>query len=78
MNIINFTRKMNFVKINNRILDKCKLRRQQLIIKNHIILSIYDLLQILGFKKTRNGFVNKDLNLKLDLKFDKAEKEIIV
>ena len=67
-----------FIKVNNRILDQTKLRMQQLIIKNHIIISIYDLLQIHGFKKTRNGFVNKDLNLKLDLKFDKAEKEIIV
>ena len=67
-----------FIKINNWILDQNKLKKQQLIIKNHIIISIYDLLQIYGFKKTRDGFMNSDLNLRLELKFSKAEKEIIV
>ena len=67
-----------FVKIKNRILDKKKLQEQQLIVKNHIILSIYDILSIYGFEKTRHSFVNKELNMKLELKFGKAEEEEFV
>jgi len=39
---------------------------------------MYDVLRIYGFTKKRNGFVNKDLNLRLELKFDKLEKEEFV
>jgi len=65
-----------FIKIKNRILDKNKLREQQLIVRNHIILSIYDILSIHGFVKNREGFIHKDLNMKMELKFGKAEEEI--
>lgn len=70
--------KMTFVKINNRILDYSKHSRECLLVKNHIIISIYDLVKVYGFEKTRQGFVNKDLNLKLNLKFEKLEKEVFV
>ena len=32
----------------------------------------------IGFEKKNNSFVNKDLNLKLELKFEKLEEEIFV
>jgi|FLOH01.1.fsa_nt_gi hypothetical protein len=67
-----------FIKIQNRILDKDKLRRQQTIVKNHIIISIYDLLRIHGFEKMNDSFTNKDLNLNLNFEFENLEKETIV
>ncbi|MFH1590153.1 MAG: hypothetical protein ABIB43_06315 [archaeon] len=68
----------NFVKINNRILDQDKLKRESLLVKNHIIISIHDLLRPYGFEKKRIGFVNEDLNMKIKFKFDKIEKEEII
>ncbi|MBU0471337.1 MAG: hypothetical protein KKF89_04300 [Nanoarchaeota archaeon] len=70
--------KMLFVQFNNRILDYSKLRRERIIVQNHMLISVCDLLRTYGFEKTRNGFVNKDLNMKIKLKFDKVEKEVFV
>lgn len=69
---------MKFIKINNRILDNETLRKEKLLVKNHMIICIHDLVNVYGFEKTRRGFVNKNLNMRLELKFSKVEKEVIV
>ncbi|NQU98739.1 hypothetical protein HQ533_04685 [Candidatus Woesearchaeota archaeon] len=69
---------MTFIKINNKIQDYRKHKREIFLTKNHIIISIYDILVPHGFEKHGKNFINKDLNLKLDLKFEKLEEEVFV
>lgn len=69
---------MSFVKIKNRVLDQQVLERKQILVKNHIIISIKELLQSYGFEKRGELFVNEEINMRIDVEFDKLEKEIIV
>ncbi|MFH1770171.1 MAG: hypothetical protein ABH828_01300 [archaeon] len=43
-----------------------------------MIICIHDLVNVYGFEKTRRGFVNKNLNMRLELKFSKPVKEEFV
>ncbi|MAG38458.1 hypothetical protein CMO90_00035 [Candidatus Woesearchaeota archaeon] len=69
---------MTFIKINDRILDYNKHNKELLLVKNHVLISIYEVLRIYGFAKHECSFVNKDLNLSLKFKFEKLEEEKFV
>jgi len=69
---------MKFIKVNNQILDYDKHKEELLFVRNDILLYIEELVRAYGFEKEKDFFVNKNLNLKLKLRFEKLEKELFV
>ena len=69
---------MRFVKVNNRILDHEKYSRERFIVKQHLLISIYDLAREHGFKREGTKLVNKDLNCKINIIFEKIREEEFV
>ena len=69
---------MKFVKINGRILDYDEYIREALLIKNHLIISLHDVFKEHGFVGRKNCFVNKDLNIKICIRFEKVTSEMFV
>ncbi|MBU1202413.1 MAG: hypothetical protein KJ583_01105 [Nanoarchaeota archaeon] len=69
---------MKFIKVNNRILDYEKHKEELSFVKNDILLYIDELVRAYGFEREKNSFVNKSLNLKLELKFEALDEEVFV
>ena len=69
---------MKFVKINGRILDSSKYNREKFIVKQHLLIQIYDFARQHGFKRMDDCLENKDLNCKILIKFEKLVEEEFV
>ncbi len=67
-----------FVKINNRILDFNELVKDRILVKNHLIIQLEELLKIYGFEKELDEYVNEDLNCKIIFELIKDKKEVFV
>ncbi len=67
-----------FVKINNRILDFNELVKDRILVKNHLIIQLEEMLKTYGFEKQDCHYINEDLNCKIKIKLTKDKKEVFV
>lgn len=69
---------MKFIQINNQIFDYYKYNRELFLVKSHLLISIYDLAQEHGFTRENDFLINKNLNCKIRIVFEKLEPEVFV
>jgi hypothetical protein len=62
-----------FIEINNRILDKKKLEREQLILKKAIEYEFHDTMKKYGFKKKKGFYEHEEAALKCIIKFTRKQ-----
>ncbi|MBU0665910.1 MAG: hypothetical protein ABIC91_04020 [Nanoarchaeota archaeon] len=69
---------MSFIEVNNRILDYEEYCKDLTLLINELMIATHDVVRMYGFEKKENEFMNKDLNLKITLNFEKLKEEKFV